>query len=265
MLPTFLGLGAQRAGTTWLYRCLAEHPQVFMTAKKEVYFFHLNYDRGMSWYQDLFADAGSALARGEITPDYMYREQALDRIANDLPDVRVIVMLRDPVERAISAIALHPDRYKGLSLRDTFEKFPDLIERGLYTLHLKKIYEYIDPQRVLILFYDDISLAPGRMLDQVFEFIGVDKGVRPPSMGTRVNRVIYPGAQGLIQRIGLGWSIEFVKRTPIGGWIRRNNAYSRKASGTATEDDLRWMAEYFREDVEKLARQTGRSLDHWLD
>lgn len=69
MLPTFIGLGAQRAGTTWLYSCLAEHPEVFMSRKKELYYFSKNYELGREWYESQFAEAAGARARGEITPD----------------------------------------------------------------------------------------------------------------------------------------------------------------------------------------------------
>src|SRR5512144_852419 len=80
LLPTFIGIGAQRAGTTWAYNCLAEHPDVFMTRKKELHFFYVNYDRGLEWYKAQFRDAGTRTARGEITPDYMYHEKALRNI-----------------------------------------------------------------------------------------------------------------------------------------------------------------------------------------
>ena len=63
MLPTFIGIGAQRAGTTWAYNCLAQHPEVYMTQKKELHFFYANYSRGLAWYAEQFAAAGDA-ARG---------------------------------------------------------------------------------------------------------------------------------------------------------------------------------------------------------
>ena len=115
MLPTFIGIGAQRAGTTWAYNCLAEHPQVFMTRKKEQHFFYVNYSRGLDWYAAQFAGAGSAVARGEITPDYLYHPEALANIARDLPDARLFVILRNPIDRAVSAYALHAQRYAGQS------------------------------------------------------------------------------------------------------------------------------------------------------
>ena len=115
MLPTFIGIGAQRAGTTWAYNCLAEHPQVFMTAKKELHFFYAHYDRGLAWYEEQFAGAGAAKASGEISPDYMYNTDALDNIARDLPDVKLFAILRNPIDRAISAYALRHERNEGMS------------------------------------------------------------------------------------------------------------------------------------------------------
>lgn len=264
MLPTFLGLGAQRAGTTWLHDCLAEHPQVFMSRKKELYFFHRNYDRGLQWYERQFDAAGEAVARGEITPDYMYRELALRRIAHDLPGVRCLIMLRDPIERALSAYALHHERYRGLSFRESAERHTDLIERGLYSRHLQVVFRYLDREQLRMLFYDDVVGQPGRLLDEVFEFIGVQPGFRPAAIGRRVNRVIYPGLQQSFVQLRLGWVVELVKRTPVGSWVRRRQSYARKQSGTATPADLRWLAAYYADDVRELASITGRDLSHWL-
>lgn len=264
LLPTFLGLGAQRAGTTWLYACLAEHPQVFMTRKKELYFFHRNYEMGLGWYEEQFSEAGSAIARGEITPDYMYREIALERIAHDLPDVRAFIILRDPIERALSAFALHPERYASLSFRQAVEKAPSLIERGLYTTHLDVVERYIDRDRLRVLLYDDIVNCPQRLFDEVCAFVGVQTGVRPAAMSKRINRVIYPGAQKALQNLRLGWVVELVKQTPLGNWVRRRNSFARKDAGVATPDDLRWMAEYFADDVRALSVRVGRDLGHWL-
>jgi hypothetical protein len=264
LLPTFLGLGAQRAGTTWLYACLAEHPEVFMTRKKELYFFHRNYELGLGWYEQQFAEAGDRVARGEITPDYMYREVALQRIGRDLPDVRAFIILRDPIERALSAFALHPDRYASLTFRQAVEGTPSLIERGLYTRHLDAVEKYIERDRLKVFLYDDIVNSPGRLFDEVCSFIGVQAGLRPAAMGKRINRVIYPGTQKALQQLRLGWVIDLVKQTPVGNWVRRRNSFARKNAGAATPEDLEWMADYFADDVRVLSGRIGRDLSHWL-
>lgn len=101
-LPDFLGIGTQKGGTTYLHSLLSEHPQAFLAIPKELHFFSLHYQKGLAWYQDFFKSAADDKSCGEITPYYMFHPLALKRIHKHLPDVKLIVLLRDPVERAIS-------------------------------------------------------------------------------------------------------------------------------------------------------------------
>ena len=263
MLPSFIGLGAQRAGTTWLYGCLAEHPEVFMSREKELYFFSKNYSLGHDWYAAHFADAASAKALGEITPDYMYRKPALERIATDLPNVSGVIVLRNPIDRAISAYALHVEQYPGLSFREAVDSDSRLIDRGFYTRHLETVYQYLPRENVKLLFYDDIASAPERLLDELFGFIGVSVGFRPSSIRKRVNRVIYPQLQSRLTRYRLGWTVDIVKRTPVGSWILRRHSKPRRQSRMVTDDDVRWMSQMYASEVASLSRLTGRDLEHW--
>ena len=264
MLPTFIGLGAQRAGTTWAYNCLAEHPEVFMTKKKELHFFYVNYGRGLDWYREQFAGAGDVKARGEITPDYMYHETALANIAKDVPGVRAFVILRNPVDRAASAFALHPDRYQGMTFLEAVERVPELLERGFYARHLEVISRHIPADRLKVLFYDDIEAAPARFLDELYSFVGVSTGFRPASLQTRYNRVIYPGLQKWLLGNGLGWAIDWVKRSPVGDWLRTSHSTSRTEDSGLSRNDVRHLASRFAEDVAALSSLTGRDLSHWL-
>ena len=111
--PAFLMIGAQRCGTTSLFRALAAHPQVVHPAfHKGVNYFDLNYYRGPDWYRGHFpveeiarrrrAGSGDPVAF-EASGYYLYHPFAMERIGRDLPDVKLVVMLRDPVERAFSA------------------------------------------------------------------------------------------------------------------------------------------------------------------
>jgi hypothetical protein len=113
LLPSFIMIGAQRCGTTSLFRTLLEHPQVRRAPlHKGVNYFDLNYYRGMRWYQGHFPVAGVARrqtaryggpAAFEASGYYLYHPFALERLARDLPGTKLVVMLRDPVERAFSA------------------------------------------------------------------------------------------------------------------------------------------------------------------
>jgi len=101
-LPEFLGIGVQKGGTTTLQRLLESHPQVWLPPEKELHFFSRHYASGLQWYSDHFAAAQHDQRCGEITPYYVFHSQAPQRISTLLPNVRLIVLLRDPVERCLS-------------------------------------------------------------------------------------------------------------------------------------------------------------------
>ncbi|MGO9160712.1 MAG: sulfotransferase family protein [Streptosporangiaceae bacterium] len=116
MLPGFLIVGAQRSGTVSMDRALRQHPAVFGgILREEVHYFDLHYDRGVSWYQSHFPfrswarwvarAAGSPPVTFETSPYYMFHPLAAERISRDLPEVKLLVLVRDPVERAYSAHA----------------------------------------------------------------------------------------------------------------------------------------------------------------
>ena len=101
-LPDFLGIGTQKGGTTYLHRLLQQHSQVFLAHPKEVHYFSLHQNRGLDWYADHFAEASIEQHCGEVTPYYLFHSLAAERIQAAIPSVKLIVLLRDPVERALS-------------------------------------------------------------------------------------------------------------------------------------------------------------------
>lgn len=235
-----------------------------MTLKKELHFFYVNYGRGLPWYEEQFVGAGDRTVRGEITPDYLYHEEAVRNIAKDVPGVRTFVILRNPIDRALSAYALHHQRYAGMSFVEACADDPELIDRGLYHRHLQTVFRHLARERVAIFFYDDLESRPREFVRSLYEFAGVDPDFVPSSLDTRYNRVVMPGLQKVLMSARLGWVIDGVKRTRLGSWIRRRNAYSRRESGVAQPGDLAYLREQFRDDVESLSSLVGRDLRPWI-
>ena len=95
-LPSFLCVGAQKAGTTTLHSLLGLHPMIFLPPRKEVHYFSLHYKEGLEWYSNFFAMAKEKQLAGEITPYYLFHPYVAERIAQDLDEVRIIILLRDP-------------------------------------------------------------------------------------------------------------------------------------------------------------------------
>ena len=109
-LPNFLCIGAERSGTTWLYEVLKIHPEVYLYPYiKEINFFSEHYQKGLNWYKQFFNGSrkSSYKAIGDISPQYFHEKEAASRIAQDLPNIRLILFLRNPVNRAFSEYKIH--------------------------------------------------------------------------------------------------------------------------------------------------------------
>jgi hypothetical protein len=221
MLPSFIGLGAQRCGTTWLYECLAAHPQVFVSSPKELYFFTKNYQKGFEWCGSHFEGMSNALAWGEITPGYIYRPEALERIATDAPDARLFVILRNPVDRAISAYHFfRANHFAGIDFREALKRDESILGQGMYSLGLDRLLSHFPREQCLIMLFDDIVSSPDKLVSDLYRFVGVDPEYRPVMLRRRVNQAIFPRTQDVLVRLGLGGAIDWVKRSALGDVIQ---------------------------------------------
>lgn len=197
-LPEFLGIGAQKAGTTTLHALLAEHPQVFLPPGKELQFFSLHAALGPSWYARQFEDAGPGQLCGEITPYYLFHPEVPGRIQALLPAVRLIVLLRDPVERALSqyfhacrlgferlplmdALRAEPERLAGADLvlgepggRHGHHQELSYLARSRYEVQLERYEARFAPDQLLVLRSEDLFGAPEPTWWRVLQFLGLE-------------------------------------------------------------------------------------------
>ncbi|WP_213452824.1 sulfotransferase domain-containing protein [Rhizomonospora bruguierae] len=210
VLPSFLICGGQRCGTTSLYRALAAHPAVLKAVlHKGVHYFDTSYHRGMRWYRGHFPLARTARRIGsdlgvrpqafESSPYYLYHPLAAGRIAADLPGVRLIALVRDPVERAYSqhahelargfedepsfarALAKEPARLRGeherLAADPAYRSFAHQHHayraRGEYATHLATLAAAVGRERVLVLESERLFAQPRAVYDRVLAFLGL--------------------------------------------------------------------------------------------
>jgi Sulfotransferase domain len=199
MLPTFLVVGAKRAGTSSLYRYLTTHPQVRpCVSGKGTHYFDVAYRRGWRWYRSSFPLAAGGGITGEASPYYMFHPLAPSRIAAALPEARLIVVLRDPVERAWShyhnerrlraeplgfedAIAAEPERLAGEAERMAadpgYHSFAwrhfSYLARGRYAEQLERLYDLFPPGQVLVVQSELLRDDPDRALEPVWRFLGL--------------------------------------------------------------------------------------------
>ena len=216
----FLVIGAQKCATTRLHDCLGEHPELALPKHKlEMAYLggNLVQERGVDWYFGQVPAAPEARARGHVSVEYLADPRSPAAVHQHLPDVRFVVSLHDPVDRAVSAYhwylrkAMVPSQPVDTGLRQavtalgggdpTHAPLRDVLERGFYAEQLERYLPHFTVDRFLFLDYHDIAHAPERVLAQVFAFFGVDPAFRPPSIGTKPLFDSYVGALTRLQRL----------------------------------------------------------------
>ena len=203
-LPTFLIAGAMRCGTTSLNAYLREHPEVSVGQPKEVHFFDQNYQRGVDWYLQHFPDSDSSKAVGEASPAYIYYPEVAPRIAATLPEVKILVLLRDPVERAHShywhnrsvgreklsfadAIASEPKR---LERGREYQARYSYVDRGRYGAQLANMLRFIPIERILVQTFDEITSDPATVYSRTCRFLGISDDFTPENLGQVTNAFV---------------------------------------------------------------------------
>jgi hypothetical protein len=239
-LPTFVGIGAPRAGTTWLNTLLASHRDVYTpTLRDEINFFDQYYDRGVAWYETLFRPpegAGRYLATGEVTPQYLECDLCPARIASTLPESKLMVILRHPVDRAHSQYGFFVQRrnYRG-SFEDFLAERPRALGRGFYSRYLERYLHYFERTRILALVFEDAVKHVTETKQTLASFLGIAADRFPADAGSsRVNPSSIPRFQflyGLVAKTGRQfrrWNLE-----PVVDWVMRTRIPGVLAKGDA--------------------------------
>lgn len=201
-LPDFLVVGTQKGGTTSLFNYLIQHPQVLSPLRKEIKFFDSNFFRGFFWYRAHFPLKsklrGAQALTGEASPYYMYHPSAPERIKAALPSVKIIVILRNPVDRAYShyqhmvrvgredlsfeqAIEKESERLAGeaekIAADASYPQYRHIqysyLERGRYVDQVQKLYRLFPRENILILKSEDLYSEPANIMNAAFTFLGL--------------------------------------------------------------------------------------------
>jgi sulfotransferase family protein len=196
-LPDFLILGAQKAGTTALYSYLRRHAQIGGPIWKEVSYFDRHYPRGTAWYRGQFPLRNDGRIAGEASPGYLFHPLAPERVRQTVPDAKLIVLLRDPIDRALShyhhevalgreplsfeeAIDAEPDRTRGEEERLVREPgyFSHAwwdytyLARGRYAEQVERWLAVFPREQMLMLASEDLAVQPADVHGRVLEFLG---------------------------------------------------------------------------------------------
>jgi Sulfotransferase family len=290
-MPNFFIVGAQKAGTTSLYHYLDQHPEVYMSPRKEPHFFegmHSEFRRpglrstpisDLADYQVLFAGASGERAIGEASASYLYSPRAPGLIKSSVSDARIIIILRNPAERAYSnylhcvqvgreplgsfADALRAEESR---MREKWGPLWYYRHKGFYYPQVERYFDVFGRDRVGVWLHEDLRNETQSTLGEVFRFLGVDESFVPdasvehnPSGVPRIGG-LYKGVRAFTARNPI--LVERVMPAKLRGYVKGRLFTKPPPFPPELRQDL---THDYKEDVLKLQGLIGRDLSAWLD
>ncbi len=173
--PFFLFIGPDKVGSTWLSDTLARHPELHVSAAKDVYYFDRNYDRGWGWYERQFNPTAGQRVMCDVSHDYLFDREVPLRIRSDLQRFTLLSVVRSPLERSFSQF-LYMARagQVPLSFDDAVRRYPKILDNSRYSRHLPHFVEQFADSELRVTTYDRMTTDPEQFLRDLFAFIGVD-------------------------------------------------------------------------------------------
>ncbi|MDG2201638.1 MAG: sulfotransferase [Phycisphaerales bacterium] len=261
---TFLMVGCQRCGTTWIDAALRDHPEVFLPAEKQSYFFDRNYDKGIDWYLEKFSSVDSGkVAVGEIATGYCLLD-VIPLVARHFPDIRILMVVRHPVDRLMSNYQVRKQEQGWSSLEQAMEADSDLLARSRYAEQLDALLEYWPREQVKVFFQEDLARDDRSYFQDICGFLGVDADIETRQFGQIKNSAMFPRVRRTFTALGLRPVLDRLSRSAIGNTVRRVKKQSGKRGYATMKPALRQrLLDEFRPHNKRLAELTGRNLDHW--
>jgi hypothetical protein len=295
-LPNFLVIGSQRGGSTYLHRQLRAHPEVFMPPREEGYFDDPFYAaRGEPWLRELFAGSEAYPARGFRESLWIARPECPERMARDLPGVRLLASLREPVSRSVSTyfhyigLGLMPVRPLNEGMRilldggwvDRYPAASHVLEHSHYGPQLERVLTHHDRDHFLLLVNEEIRDDPPAALRASYEFVGVDPTFLPDNLTDATNAGTRRLGRLRVRRVANKFVFRSSHESPLGFTVK-DSFVPRAFSAVVTRFEQRVMSkvlperphaldpalraeleERFAPDVEAVEAHLARTIPSW--
>ncbi len=296
--PGFLIVGAQKCGTTWLWEMLRQHPGTDLPKKKEPHFFSKSYKykAGMDSYYDIFKEIDPTKVTGEASTSYLYDKVRMnvhlelkhvkideslptipELITRELPDIMIFILLRDPVERAISA---HYHNIRAciysplLTLRETVDQYPNrlIVEFGQYLQYIKLWMQFVPSERLRIyIFEEDVVASPIETIKNAYRFLSLDTNFKPDNLNKPIhtkmdwsNLFMNYYLDIISKKIRNKRLRNITKRWPKEKQMPRFiNKIAYNIKPIIGKEDIEMLRSAFLPEKEELEHILGRSLNCW--
>ncbi len=280
--PNFICLGVHKCGTSWLYNCLYEHPEIDIQDKIDYFYRTDRYNKGTDWYAKFFQQAAEKIS-GDLSPVYFFNqtqnqvESTAQRIHRHNPNVKLIVLLRNPIDRAYSHylqdlktghLATHT------SFSQAIEQQPKMLSWGRYKTHIQSFLQVFRKEQILFLVFDDIINRPNQTIQEVYGFLGVNKNFIPSNSTKKINPARlpkYPKIDFYKRKISntlkknkqgerLWWQLKQSK--VLAAYYKINSKKNSKLS-LSDEKKRAFLASFYKEDIEFVKNLLNRHDLTW--
>lgn len=285
----FIGIGAAKAGTTWLADALRQHPEIFIPEKKELIYFcktelatqirNYRYEKPITWYHSFFKGAKPGQIKGEISPHYLNSPEAVKKIYQYNPEIKILAVLRNPVERVVSHYfyALQIGKIPPVSFGEAISNYPKILSYGLYYMHLTRYYNQFPDSNIKIVLFDDITENPQHLYAEILDFLKVSQ-YAPPSLYRKINKTKQNRISSLnylieLSRIFIHQNklvfllpvLKYLGITPLAEFIRDhlNTTNSHKNKIKLDHKEYEKLYGFYSEDIHKLEKLIHRDLADW--
>lgn len=188
-LPEFIIIGAQKSGTSSLYYYLSQHPSLKLSVEKEIHYYNYYQQRGkdINWYKSFFPLRIKSINKktGEASPYYLFDENAAERLKRDIPDIKLIALLRNPIDRAYSAYNMNVTQGNHEHLQSfeqaiantdlSMEASQVYLLRGQYANHIKNWLKYFNRDQFLFIKSEELFKNPKSILKKVYKFLEIEE------------------------------------------------------------------------------------------
>ncbi len=292
----FIGIGVTKSGTSWLTHMLGQHPDICVSELKEVCYFNremnlsakyhykkrqgpfINKDhtKPLTWYQKHFQHCKKGQIVGEYSPVYFYDKRAPLAIKETFPRVKLIVALRNPIDRAYSEYWMLRSsfRIEDRSFEEALqEKDVVYVEKGMYYKHLKVYLSLFDKNQIKVIFYDDIKKRPEAVIKDLYRFLEVDDSFIPLNIRDKANYakasrirvgvVMMNSIVKILVRVKMAFLVRFLRRLKINKLLLK--IISTKLEYPPMRPETRaYLGDIFYNDIKNLETELGIDLSHWL-
>jgi len=276
----FVGIGAPKCGTTWIYECLQEHPQLILAPKDQAqiaFFFKNNLEeREIKDYKSYLKRAKKGQLLGDFHVWYLTDERVIERIKKHNANVKILVCLRNPIQRAFSHY--HHLKYSQnkdwKSFEQAIKQYYNIINPGFYYKHLKPYFDNFHKHNILVLIYEDIKKDKLKFVQKIYRFLGVDGSFVPPSLDLKINltqfkltkfgRFIHKRiATPLLKNTKWAWRLKqspLIKRLLCEVSENYGKDIKKEVLETETYEKLKQI---YASDIKKLEELINRDLGFW--